>query len=879
MIKHAYSNVVADGTATSVVRPSDWNSGHVQAMSLSGNTVGVSSFSANEVVFQGGPNVTLSAAVAGSIATLLVSAASPTPVYALANSNGIVFGTSNGQVTASYTVPNTFAQTQQPLAYAAGGTTKTGNTLGFLDGNGVSFSTGAGGVRASVQTNYAASDITTNAIPLASSAAFQATSATSAITSAAMPVANSSIYQHTTGNSLFQYRSNTSAITSNAIHSSQSSLFTGGGGTGYVATSQSSLFQHTSATSAITANAFATANSSLLQAVSATSNITSNAFPSASSTKFAGTGFTGVNVSGTVNSNGLSLSVASGGGGGGGGNAIAVAGSTAGSAGTVLFANANGISFGMNGSTITASAAGAGGAGIAMGIPGNTVSNGVVVLDNNTTMGNVRLILNTSTMYGVFDQTIIMRQSETRSNGSDYTTTGASYSSVGSAIPFGTAFNSNALEFGIMVRGEGSRNTAMYPLHAAATVGYAYGNTVPGSASSYALALSRNHQSAVSGLGNISVGFNNGVLLISGSAGAGGGGIGPVYIQSSNSFGRSTITGGSISFESNPGAFGRVVMFMNSNTKIEGYASVHTLFQAVGNSIPSLQTSFVPDQAFLNISGAGNVSVGFDSANMQWVISGAAGGGGGAAISAGAQSRSTGTINFSASNGVTFGLSANGVMTASVATNYVANRSYVEINQGERLTAGRNLSETVLSNRPQFFPFWIDGTGIVPRTVRMFGSGIAASDRSLGVTLDVALYSQVNSSQLTLLTSAQQSFSITASSQSSAWNGNAVMDFTGMSGFTQTAEGQHVLALNVRPVSANDTWANVVLYGCDPYPSFANHWVGNTTTATNQTNQLLPWQGLYSTTTGAFPASIAKSQIHGGNSASAHQPYAVVMGL
>lgn len=75
MIKHAYSNPTADGTATTVVRPSDWNSAHVQQVSISGNTSGVSSFTARDVVFQGGNNLTLSASVAGAVATMLFSAA------------------------------------------------------------------------------------------------------------------------------------------------------------------------------------------------------------------------------------------------------------------------------------------------------------------------------------------------------------------------------------------------------------------------------------------------------------------------------------------------------------------------------------------------------------------------------------------------------------------------------------------------------------------------------------------------------------------------------------------------------------------------------------------------------------------------------------
>lgn len=62
------------------------------------------------------------------------------------------------------------------------------------------------------------------------------------------------------------------------------------------------------------------------------------------------------------------------------------------------------------------------------------------------------------------------------------------------------------------------------------------------------------------------------------------------------------------------------------------------------------------------ISGAGGVSVGFAGGAI--IISGGAGGGGGVAIGAGTQTQSTGTIIFSNSNGITFGLGG-GTITAS----------------------------------------------------------------------------------------------------------------------------------------------------------------------------------------------------------------------
>jgi hypothetical protein len=316
-IVHAYSNQVPDGTATSVVRPSDWNSAHVQQVTLSGNVVGQSSFSAHNVVMQGGPNVTLSGIVAGAMATLLVSAANPAAAYSLANSNGIIFGTSNGQVTASYSVPATYPQTQQPMAYAAGGATKTANTLPFANANGVSFVAYGSSIAGSVRTDYASSDVTTNALALSNSSLLQPVSNTSAITSAAMPLAgstafqqasNSSLFQLTSGMAAYQRTSATSNITSNALHST--------------------------ATSGITSAAMPLANSSALQFLSNTSGITSAAIHTSLSSLFTGGGT----------------------GGGGGGAAIQGSGTYSQNTGTVQFANSNGVTFGLsNNGVMTAS--------------------------------------------------------------------------------------------------------------------------------------------------------------------------------------------------------------------------------------------------------------------------------------------------------------------------------------------------------------------------------------------------------------------------------------------------------------------------------------------------------------------------------------------
>lgn len=72
-VQHVFSNAVADGTVTSIVRPSDWNSYHNQQVTLAGNTAGQSTVSGTNIVFQGGNNVTLSANTAANAATIVIS--------------------------------------------------------------------------------------------------------------------------------------------------------------------------------------------------------------------------------------------------------------------------------------------------------------------------------------------------------------------------------------------------------------------------------------------------------------------------------------------------------------------------------------------------------------------------------------------------------------------------------------------------------------------------------------------------------------------------------------------------------------------------------------------------------------------------------------
>lgn len=95
-IQHFYTQTVADGTATSLVRPSNWNSAHNMMYNLSGNTLGSSQIVGSDVILAGGDNITLSADTAASKLFIVGPAAGggvtlsfmePTPLAGTANSS------------------------------------------------------------------------------------------------------------------------------------------------------------------------------------------------------------------------------------------------------------------------------------------------------------------------------------------------------------------------------------------------------------------------------------------------------------------------------------------------------------------------------------------------------------------------------------------------------------------------------------------------------------------------------------------------------------------------------------------------------------------------------------------------------------------------
>jgi hypothetical protein len=285
--------------ATDLVRPGDWNSAHSQVITLAGNTAGASTASGTNIVFQGGNNVTASVNQGANAATIVFSGA------------------------------NTVAQTVQ--TQASGNIVGAGFTSTTTAGTAVVATHNSQGLSMGVPAY-----ITTYANDLTSGRAGTGFTSTTTAGTAVVGTLN------TNGLSIGVPTIITNALTTAAQVS----------------------HSHGNPTLALTniTGTTASASNGLTLSLSGVAAQTTQTQP-AGNIAGVGTTFAGANVSGsmTLNSNGLNLSLSAPTPGGGGAINVS-AGTTSGNLQTIQFNNANGVSFGLNGSTVTASV-NAGGAG------------------------------------------------------------------------------------------------------------------------------------------------------------------------------------------------------------------------------------------------------------------------------------------------------------------------------------------------------------------------------------------------------------------------------------------------------------------------------------------------------------------------------------
>lgn len=337
------------------------------------------------------------------------------------------------------------------------------------------------------------------------------------------------------------------------------------------------------------------------------------------STQFAGlsTSFSGTNVSGsmTLNSNGLALAIS-------GPNETGIGLSAAGSsqaAGTVVLSNSNGVSFGMNGSTVTASYNSTQFAGTGTTFSGTNIS-GSITLNSN----GLNLALSGAA------------GGSGASTGGIYIAGNTTGQSTSSTYPQ----SSLNLSFAGILSGGWSSNTLILSAPgttALALSAYAVSNTtqstsgtVAGSAFSFA------------GAGGVSVGISNGSVVISGGAGGGGSVLSMYALGNTTQNSSTTLNQSALSFNalgamtwgysngsiqvsapatSSISGTGLVSISVNGSTISIG-ANALTAY-AVSNTTQS--TSGTVNGTALSFAGAGGASVGISNGSIV-ISAGAAGG-------------------------------------------------------------------------------------------------------------------------------------------------------------------------------------------------------------------------------------------------------------
>ena len=408
----------------------------------------------------------------------------------------------------------------------------------------------------------------------------------------------------------------------------------------------------------LTANQMtASFSDSKIQYTSNTSNITTGAFPNANTTKFAGSGFTGTNATGTLNSNGLALSVANP---GGGGNTVTVSGSN----GTI---QSNGLSFvgsnGINvyttaGNSIIISGPTVGGAQTGISTiagGGTTYTAGAVTI---TGSGNVS-ITNSNGSLVISGSTQSVQPAVAQLNGSSGTMSLAVGSNLtsstnGSTITFGVVTNYSTNWSNALTTAAQSNQVVNSLNGSTGQISLVTGSSLSASSngSTITFGLASNISTAWSGQTTAN---SSQVLAVNGSSGQISFATGSNITSSSNG---STITWGLVTNYSTNWTNITSNAFNTSGSSNFVLTANSTKFVSVG------QVSTVAT-AGSTMSGSAN-SAGITLAVPAWLTAAA---GGGIALSGGGSNFTSGTVSMGNTAGISW-FTTNGSLCASITDPY-----------------------------------------------------------------------------------------------------------------------------------------------------------------------------------------------------------------
>ena len=267
------------------------------------------------------------------------------------NSNGMSFGLNGSTVTGSYTVPNVPAQTAQTIGIYGSSQTYGQSSSSTVDARSLTV-VGSGGVSVGM-------------------------SAGSLLISGQTTAAQTAFVLSNSNNVSFGTNGSTVTASASFAQSVQTqSTVAVNGSTGAISFSNSNNVTFGFNASTVTASASfpaQTAQTVGVYAVSNTTGASSSSTVDARSISFQGAGIVSVGMT-----NGSVVISAS----AGASPVNFSAGTTSGNLGSVVFSNSNGVSFGLNGSTITASVNAGAGGGVAIAASNSTFTSGTVVMSN-----------------------------------------------------------------------------------------------------------------------------------------------------------------------------------------------------------------------------------------------------------------------------------------------------------------------------------------------------------------------------------------------------------------------------------------------------------------------------------------------------------------
>jgi hypothetical protein len=322
-----------------------------------GNTAGTTGTVSNQLIFAGGNNITLSQStgVGGNTITIVGGAGGGGGI-ALANSQTTyTSGTANLNVAGgAMTIQSTTGQSFNFSVPATSSLSATG-ILSILT-NGSTVSIGAPAFSIGISSN----STVTNQMILTAGNNITLSQSTNAA-GATVTVSAASQTNQTVG---FSAGVNTSLTSSGTFDARN--MYLNGLGAATVGFSASSLFVSAPTQTVQTQSRFNLA-------LSGNSTSAGGGYIQVSSGVMTLAG--GNNI--TLSQNGNAVTIL---GGAGGGNATFSAGTASAGLASLVFSNSNGVSFGLNGSTITASAAGGGGGGVALSNSNSLISSGTANL-------------------------------------------------------------------------------------------------------------------------------------------------------------------------------------------------------------------------------------------------------------------------------------------------------------------------------------------------------------------------------------------------------------------------------------------------------------------------------------------------------------------